>query len=352
MIWYIWLSAKRCACKGLCTSVENKTLLKTVFIWNVVLCTCMNEWIYSTDNFSNQAVVDFKIQSSHTKKVPKNDHQKWTSMYRVIFVILLTNRKHMEKQSLICTRKTSFYTDNITSTLTIVVFSINWSRMFALYVHQMCCKLELKTLNNRKTTASLRNHRKHRVCSDPCICTTQQYSFFFSKVLHEILRIFPQSFDIVVISDVPTRYLIFCTKQTRKQSLFYRQHPERHATFPRVTSFFSAAWRVFVRKHRKVCCSLLQWCDVGTVVWCRTCTVRFFRSVFRLFSSFPPIWVCEMKVLWKVASSCAEDLKPDFFILGRVQREGFHYDKAISCKCYMQLLIQDVYSISSKTCQL
>ena len=25
-------SAKRCACKGLCTSVENKTLLKTVFI--------------------------------------------------------------------------------------------------------------------------------------------------------------------------------------------------------------------------------------------------------------------------------------------------------------------------------
>ena len=49
----MWLGAKRCTCKGLCTSVENKTLLKTVFIWNVVLCTCMNEWIYSTDNFSN-----------------------------------------------------------------------------------------------------------------------------------------------------------------------------------------------------------------------------------------------------------------------------------------------------------
>ena len=40
---HIRLSAKRCACKGLCTSVENKTLLKTVFILNVVLCTCMNE---------------------------------------------------------------------------------------------------------------------------------------------------------------------------------------------------------------------------------------------------------------------------------------------------------------------
>ena len=75
---------------------------------------------------------------------------------------------------------------------------------------------------------------------------------------------------------------------------------------------FLAAWHVFVRKHQKVCCSILQWCDVGTVVWCRTCTVRFFRSLLRLFSSFPPIWVCEMKVLWKVASSSAEDLKPIF----------------------------------------
>ena len=69
----------------------------------------------------------------------------------------------MEKQSPICTRKTSFYTDNITSALTIVVFSIYWSWMFALLVHQMCCKLELKTLNNRKITASLRNHRKRCV---------------------------------------------------------------------------------------------------------------------------------------------------------------------------------------------
>ena len=142
----------------------------------------------------------------------------------------------MENQSLICTRKTSFYTDNITSTLTIVVFSINWLQMFALYVHQTCCKFKLKNLN-RKTTASLRNHRKRRMCSNPCICTTQRYSFFFSKVLHKIWRIFPQSFDTVVISDVPTRHLIFCTKQMRKQSLFYRQQPERHVTFPKCIHF-------------------------------------------------------------------------------------------------------------------
>ena len=136
------------------------------------------------------------------KMTAKNGHP-CTELF--LSLCLQTNRKHMENQSLICTRKTSFCTDNITSTLTIVVFSINWSRMFALYVRQMCCKLKLKTLNNRKTTASLRNHRKRRVCSDPCICTTQRYSFFFSKVLHEIWRIFPRSFDIVVISDVPTR---------------------------------------------------------------------------------------------------------------------------------------------------
>ena len=176
----------------------------------------MNEWIYSTDNFSNQAVADFKIQSSHTEKAQKNDRQKRTSMYQVIFVTLLTNRS--QAQSLICTWKTSFYTDNITSILTTVVFLINCSLMFALYVRRMCCKLKLKTLNDWKTTALLWNHRKRCVCSDPCICTTQRYLVFFSKVLHKIWRIFPQSFDIVVISDVPIRYLIFCTKQTRKRS--------------------------------------------------------------------------------------------------------------------------------------
>ena len=109
------------------------------------------------------------------KMTAKNGHPctEWFSS-----LSLQTNQKHMEKQSLICTWKTSFYMDNITSTITIVVFSINWSRMFALYVRQMCCKLELKTLNNRKMTASLQNQRKRRVCSDPCICSTQRYSFF------------------------------------------------------------------------------------------------------------------------------------------------------------------------------
>ena len=65
----------------------------------------------------------------HRKMTAKNRHPctKWFSS-----LCLQTNCKQMEKQSLICTRKTSFYTDNITSTLMIVVFSINWSQMFAL----------------------------------------------------------------------------------------------------------------------------------------------------------------------------------------------------------------------------
>ena len=73
-----------------------------------MLCTCMNEWIYSTDNFSNQAAVDFKIQSSHTEKVPKNDRQKRISMYLVIFVTLLTNKSQAHGETI-----TDLYAENI-----------------------------------------------------------------------------------------------------------------------------------------------------------------------------------------------------------------------------------------------
>ena len=117
----------------------------------------------------------------------------------------------------------------------------------------------------------------------------------------------------------------------------------RHVTWPFLNDFIlPAAWRVFVQKHQKVCCSILQWSGIGTSIWRRACTVCFFRSLLRIFSSFLPIWVCKMKVLWKVVSSHAKDLKLIFFILSRVQCEEFYYDKAISCKSYVQLLIQDV----------
>ena len=157
---YIWRSA------------NNETLLKTVFIWNVALCSWMNEYIVQIISATRLWLIS--RYSHHTLKkrrkiTAKNGHPctEW-----------FTNKSQAHGETITdLYAETSFYTDNITSTLMIVVFLINWSRMFALYIRRMCCKLELKTLNNRKTTASLRNHRKRRVCSDPCICTTQRYSF-------------------------------------------------------------------------------------------------------------------------------------------------------------------------------
>ena len=192
------------------------------------------------------------------------------------------------------------------------------------------------------------------MCSNPCICTTQQYSVFFQWSFAQSLKNISLIIWYCCNSWCPYN-LIFCTKQTRKQAHFIDNI--RHIMWPLLNAFIlhAVSLCVFVRKHQKVCCSIRQWSDVGTSLWCRTCTVRFFRRLLRKFSSFPPIWVCKIKVLWKVASSRAEDLKTVFFfiyILSRVQREEFYYYKAVCCKSYVQLLIQDVYSISSKTCQL
>ena len=200
----------------------------------------------------------------------------------------------------------------------------------------MCCKLEPKILNNWKTTASLWNHRKCRVCSNSFICTTQQYSFF--------LVLFQQSFAWNLKNISPIVWYCCNIWRPYKISNILYKTKEKAVSFLSPTSgtshdlswmtSFSRPHGIFVWKHQKVCCSLLQWSDVHTWIWCRTCTVRFFRSLLRIFASFPPIWVCEMKVLWKVASSRAEDLKPVFFILSWVQREEFYFDKAISCKSY------------------
>ena len=101
--------------------------------------------------------------------------------------------------------------------------------------------------------------------------------------------------------------------KTNEKAVFFINNI-RNVMWPFLSAFiFPATWRVFVRKHWKVCCSLLQWSDIGTVVWCKTCTVRFFRSLLRIFSSFPPIWVCEMKVLWKVHLPTSKIWKPFFY---------------------------------------
>ena len=89
----------------------------------------------------------------------------------------------------------------------------------------------------------------------------------------------------------------------------------------------------------------VQWSDVEHALWAFSGVCWNYFQVFRRFGCAK--WkYCEK---WHLP---APKIWNPFFILSRVQREGFHYDKAISCKCYVQLLIQDVYSISSKTCQL
>ena len=98
-----------------------------LFLFEMLCCVLawMNEYIVvSTDNFSNQAGVDFKIQSSHTEKrqkmTTKNGHPctEWFSS-----LCLQTNRKHMEKQSLICTGTVAGYWVN---NLIFTTLQIHW----------------------------------------------------------------------------------------------------------------------------------------------------------------------------------------------------------------------------------
>jgi len=104
----------------------------------------------------------------------------------------------------------------------------------------MCCKVKLKTLN-QNMTASLWNHQKRRVCSDPCICTTQRYSFFFFQYsfARNLKNIFHHSFDIVVTSHIPTRCLIFCTNHTKTVKVKFLRNEEQHCLLPSLVDDFT-----------------------------------------------------------------------------------------------------------------
>ena len=131
-----------------------------------------------------------------------------------------------------------------------------------------------------------------------------------------------------------------------------------HVTWPFLDDFIlPAAWRVFVQKHQKVCCSILQRSDVGTSIWCRTCNCAFFRSLLRIFSRFLPIWVCEMKVLWKVASSRTKDLKTIFFLyLAVYSVKNFimtrQYVVNLMCNCWCRICTQFYQKLVSYKCML
>ena len=216
--------------------------------------------------------------------------------------------------------------------------------MFALYVCRMSCKLELKTLNNRKMTASLRNHRKRRVCSNPCICTTQWYSGVFSRVLHEIWRIFLPIVWYCCNIQCPYKISNILYKTNEKAVSFLSTTSRTSCDLSRAHSFSCLCSETPIR------CVVVSFSGAMSVQW---------SDVEHALCAFPgACWdyfqvFCQFGCAkWKYCqSSRAKDLKP-VFILSRVQHEEFHYDKAISCKSYVQLLIQDVYSVSSKTCQL
>ena len=179
--------------------------------------------------------------------------------------------------------------DNITSTLTIAVFSISWLRMFALYVRQMCCKLELKTLNNRKTTASLQNHRKRCVCSDPCICTTQWYSCFFQRSFAQNLKNISPIVWYCCNIQRPCKLSNILYKTNEKAVSFLSTTSGTSCDLSRVPSFF---WphgvSLFGNTERCVVVSfsgamLVQWSDVEHALCAFWGVCLDYFQVFRRF---------------------------------------------------------------------
>ena len=170
---------------------------------------------------------------------------------------LQTNCKHMENQSLFCTRKTSFYMDNITSTLTIVVFqSVDHECLPCMFVRCVA------NWNWKLWTTEKWQHRFGITGNIACIpihafaLHSDTCLFFQRSFARNLKNISPIVWYCCHIWRPYKRYLIFCTKQTRKQSLFY-QHPEHHVTFPECIHFpdlivnyldkIRSFWFVFVR---------------------------------------------------------------------------------------------------------
>ena len=116
----------------------------------------------------------------------------------------------------------------------------------------------------------------------------------------------------------------------------------RQVTWPFLNDFILlAAWRVFVQKHWKVCCSLLQWSDIHTWesdVEHALCT--FSGGYWEYFQVFHWFGCAKWKYCEKWHLPALKIWNPFFFILSRVQREEFYYEKTVSCKSYVQLLIQ------------
>ena len=249
---------------------------------------------------------------------------------------------------MICTRKTSFYTDNITSTLAIVVFSINWSRMFALS----------DVLQTR--TENFEQPKNDSIASE----SPETSRVFWSTHLHytAILVFFQWSFVWNLKNISPIVWYCCNIRRPYKISNILYKTNEKAVSFLSTTSgtsldlswvhSFSRSHGVYLFGNTARCvvvsfsgATLVQWSDVEHAMCTFSGVCWDYFQVFCRFGcakwKYCEKWHLPAPKIWNL-----------FFILSRVQREEFHYDKAISCKCYVQLLIQDVYSVSSKTYKL
>ena len=156
---------------------------------------------------------------------------------------------------------------------------------FALYVSQMCCKLELKTLNNWKTTES----PETSCVPIHAFALRSNTLLFFQWSFAQNLKNISLRFDILVISDVPTRYLIFWTKQTRKQSLFLSTTSGTSRDLSRVPSFFRLhGVSLFENTEKCVVVSFsgatsVQWSDVEHALCAFSGVCLDYFQVFRWF---------------------------------------------------------------------
>ena len=122
---------------------------------------------------------------------------------------------------------------------------------------------------------------------------------------------------------------------------------------------FPAAWRVFVRKHQKVCCSLLQWCNIGTVVWRRTCNVTIcmlFQEFVEIIFKFSADLGVRNESTVKSGIFPRRRFKTCFLYLAEYSMKNFittrQYLVNLTCNCWFRMWTQFHQKLVSYKCML
>ena len=225
-----------------------------------MLCTCMNEYIVQIILATRLRLISrysHHIMKKCQKMTAKNGHPctEWFSS-----LCLQTNHKHMEKQSLICTQKTSFYTDNINT---------HDSCIFDQLIANVCPVCTSDVLQTQ--TENFEQPKNDSIALE----SLEMLHVFRSMHLHytAILSFFQRSFARNLNISPIVWYCCNIRRPYKVSNILYKTN-EKTVSFLSTTSgtsrdlppsafIFPAAWRVFVWKHQKVCCSLLQWSYSG-----------------------------------------------------------------------------------------